>query len=109
MRGVRKYGTGNWAQILQDDNYTFNNRKGVDLKDKWRNLQKMGRQEALERELGDAPASSNKSARKRTRDFIDDGEEEAQSSGVDSSVELPEDIVRIARVLWVLLLTCVLV
>jgi hypothetical protein len=38
--GVRRYGTGHWAQIVKDyqDVFDLQNRTGVDLKDKWRNL-----------------------------------------------------------------------
>ncbi|XP_071947579.1 telomeric repeat-binding factor 2-like isoform X2 [Antedon mediterranea] len=36
--GVRKYGEGNWAKILR--NSSIVNRSAVDLKDKWRNMQK---------------------------------------------------------------------
>ena len=38
-RGVKIYGVGNWRTILQS--YPFHSRRSnVDLKDKWRNLQK---------------------------------------------------------------------
>ncbi len=36
--GVRMYGQGKWAQILQ--HFNFNGRNAVDLKDKWRNINK---------------------------------------------------------------------
>ena len=36
--GVKVYGEGNWAQILKA--YNFNGRTSVNLKDRWRNLQK---------------------------------------------------------------------
>ena len=40
---VAKYGAGNWAQILQDPQFSLlrqNNRTNVNLKDKWRVLTK---------------------------------------------------------------------
>ena len=37
--GVEKFGVGHWRTILE--NYPFHSRRSnVDLKDKWRNLQK---------------------------------------------------------------------
>ncbi|XP_078583262.1 uncharacterized protein LOC144865978 [Branchiostoma floridae x Branchiostoma japonicum] len=36
--GVRRYGQGNWSKIL--DNFPFNGRTNVNLKDKWRQLVK---------------------------------------------------------------------
>ncbi|RXN26422.1 potassium voltage-gated channel subfamily B member 2 [Labeo rohita] len=38
--GVRKYGEGKWRVIL--DNFDFDNRTGVNLKDRWRILKKTG-------------------------------------------------------------------
>ncbi|XP_073686648.1 telomeric repeat-binding factor 1 [Garra rufa] len=38
--GVRKYGEGKWRMIL--DNFDFDNRTGVNLKDRWRILKKTG-------------------------------------------------------------------
>jgi len=35
--GVAKHGEGKWAQILADQEFHFNERTIVDLKDKWRN------------------------------------------------------------------------
>lgn len=42
--GVKRYGDGGWAQILQDDYFgpMLEGRTGVNLKDKWRNLKKKG-------------------------------------------------------------------
>ena len=38
---VDKHGAGQWARMLQDQDFTFGAcRNGVSLKDKWRNLQK---------------------------------------------------------------------
>ncbi|ESZ89582.1 hypothetical protein SBOR_10031 [Sclerotinia borealis F-4128] len=36
LLGVHKYGVGKWTDILEDPNFTFNNRSGVDLKDRFR-------------------------------------------------------------------------
>lgn len=36
--GVRKYGEGKWRMILND--FEFDNRTGVNLKDRWRILKK---------------------------------------------------------------------
>ena len=41
-REVHKYGKGNWKAILQKNKNVFNGRTEVDLKDKWRNLEKYG-------------------------------------------------------------------
>ena len=38
MEGVRLFGTGNWASILNA--FDFGDRTSVDLKDKFRNLRK---------------------------------------------------------------------
>mmetsp|Transcript_26959 Transcript_26959/g.37498 ORF Transcript_26959/g.37498 Transcript_26959/m.37498 type:complete len:621 (+) Transcript_26959:73-1935(+) len=38
--GVREFGTGKWAKILQKYGNIFKNRTSVDLKDKWRNISK---------------------------------------------------------------------
>ncbi|XP_066265177.1 telomeric repeat-binding factor 2-like [Branchiostoma lanceolatum] len=40
IKGVKKYGLGNWAKIK--DNFRFNGRTNVNLKDKWRQLIKSG-------------------------------------------------------------------
>ncbi|XP_016134045.1 telomeric repeat-binding factor 1-like [Sinocyclocheilus grahami] len=37
--GVRKYGEGKWRMILND--FEFDNRTGVNLKDRWRILKKI--------------------------------------------------------------------
>lgn len=36
LLGVSKYGVGRWTDILEDRNFTFNGRSGVDLKDRFR-------------------------------------------------------------------------
>ena len=36
LLGVSKYGVGRWMEILEDRNFTFNGRSGVDLKDRFR-------------------------------------------------------------------------
>ncbi|QSZ31062.1 hypothetical protein DSL72_000623 [Monilinia vaccinii-corymbosi] len=36
LLGVHKYGVGKWSDILEDPSFTFNNRSGVDLKDRFR-------------------------------------------------------------------------
>ncbi|GKD81135.1 telomere repeat-binding factor 4-like protein, partial [Tanacetum coccineum] len=40
IAGVRKYGMGNWRDILSDQKISqcLKDRSNVDLKDKWRNL-----------------------------------------------------------------------
>ncbi|GAB5357525.1 hypothetical protein AAMO2058_000381900 [Amorphochlora amoebiformis] len=38
--GVREFGVGKWAKILQKYTSIFKNRTSVDLKDKWRNISK---------------------------------------------------------------------
>eukprot|EP01083_Nonionella_stella_P029153 80340_1 len=41
--GVEKYGVGNWADIIEDNELEFNEvRRNVDLKDKWRNMLSAG-------------------------------------------------------------------
>lgn len=52
--GVRRYGVGNWRLILMG--YSFANRTAVDLKDKWRNIQKMERR-AQKRAIEDIAAN----------------------------------------------------
>lgn len=37
---MRKYGVGKWKLMRDDAGLTFDNRSTVDLKDKWRNLEK---------------------------------------------------------------------
>jgi len=39
-REVQKYGKGRWKMILQKNVEVFQGRTEVDLKDKWRNLEK---------------------------------------------------------------------
>ena len=39
VSGVQLYGVGEWKQIA--NHFEFNKRTPVDLKDKWRNLQKI--------------------------------------------------------------------
>ncbi|KAJ1472387.1 hypothetical protein T484DRAFT_1975465 [Baffinella frigidus] len=42
IKGVKRFGKGKWKEILEA--YEFrNNRSTVDVKDKWRNLEKTGR------------------------------------------------------------------
>ncbi|KAI4620573.1 uncharacterized protein J4E87_007261 [Alternaria ethzedia] len=36
LLGVSRYGIGNWKKILQDQDFAFNNRTAVDLKDRFR-------------------------------------------------------------------------
>lgn len=36
LRGVAKYGVGNWKEILEDSSFTFNARSAIDLKDRFR-------------------------------------------------------------------------
>ena len=36
LLGVHKHGVGKWSDILDDPNFTFNERSGVDLKDRFR-------------------------------------------------------------------------
>jgi hypothetical protein len=36
LLGIKKHGVGRWTDILEDQSFTFNNRSGVDLKDRWR-------------------------------------------------------------------------
>ncbi|KAF7913947.1 uncharacterized protein EAF01_000353 [Botrytis porri] len=36
LLGVHKYGVGKWMDILEDSSFTFNDRSGVDLKDRFR-------------------------------------------------------------------------
>ncbi|CAD6447809.1 301202b4-6c7b-4128-8029-eb6ef9b408b1 [Sclerotinia trifoliorum] len=36
LLGVHKYGVGKWMEILEDPSFAFNNRSGVDLKDRFR-------------------------------------------------------------------------
>lgn len=36
LLGVKKHGIGNWTDILEDPSYSFNGRKAVDLKDRFR-------------------------------------------------------------------------
>ncbi|KAJ8058517.1 hypothetical protein OCU04_012701 [Sclerotinia nivalis] len=36
LLGVHKYGVGKWTEILEDPSFAFNNRSGVDLKDRFR-------------------------------------------------------------------------
>mmetsp|Transcript_16749 Transcript_16749/g.25148 ORF Transcript_16749/g.25148 Transcript_16749/m.25148 type:complete len:552 (-) Transcript_16749:122-1777(-) len=44
MEGIRKHGVGSWAEILQDPELSFRfcGRTNVNLKDKYRNLKKIG-------------------------------------------------------------------
>ncbi|EIE25560.1 hypothetical protein COCSUDRAFT_65304 [Coccomyxa subellipsoidea C-169] len=39
---VRQWGKGKWKKILEEGAAAFNNRSQVDLKDKWRNLERQG-------------------------------------------------------------------
>jgi hypothetical protein len=36
LLGVKKHGIGNWKRILEDPEFAFNNRKAVDIKDRFR-------------------------------------------------------------------------
>lgn len=36
LRGVAKYGVGNWKEILEDSSFIFNARSAIDLKDRFR-------------------------------------------------------------------------
>ena len=56
--GVRRFGIGQWALILGNDAGRFNTcRSQVDLKDKWRNLERAaGRQPQHQRGVATAPA-----------------------------------------------------
>ena len=36
LLGVHKHGVGRWSDILEDPSFSFNNRSGVDLKDRFR-------------------------------------------------------------------------
>ena len=52
-KGVQKYGVGNWAVIKKDPTFHFTSRTSVNLKDKWRNLEKAGRLKELQELIPD--------------------------------------------------------
>ena len=43
ISGVEKFGIGRWAEIRDEYKNVFQNRSSVDIKDKYRNLQKKAR------------------------------------------------------------------
>ena len=43
VSGVEKFGIGRWAEIRDEYKNVFQNRSSVDIKDKYRNLQKKTR------------------------------------------------------------------
>lgn len=71
LKGVEKHGIGKWAVILKDGDFDFNERKAVDLKDRWRvicpNELRTGASTRRRNCHLEDPADSRPNARSKTR------------------------------------------
>ena len=48
--GVAKHGKGRWKDILLESQHVFQDRTTMDLKDKWRNIERMAQKERAREE-----------------------------------------------------------
>jgi len=49
---VQKHGVGNWAAVVNEVKGSMPHRTNVDIKDKWRTMEKQGRLRELKIEFG---------------------------------------------------------
>ena len=91
LRGVSKHGVGRWTDILEDPSFSFNDRSGVDLKDRFRTccpdeLRGKGQKGKNATQPAEKPTSTGKfkSSLMSENILIDEGEIDGNNAAEDS-------------------------